>query len=134
MAACPGPGQVPARDNLLSVAENSMEPLLGSRCRMKGMRKETEKGGRFILFLWIGMCVPVCAHMCDGCISGKMPAVPFSAEGLSGSAHSGSPGCARRVGGISVCARVEGGWAGCFLCRYFLSCLFFFPFSLPLPV
>lgn len=92
------------------------------------MRKETEKGGRFILFLWMGMCVPVCVHMCDGYVSGRMPAAPSSAEGLSGSAHPGSPGCARRVGGISVCVR--GGWVGWMLPVPILSELpFFFSFS-----
>lgn len=47
-----------------------MEPLVGFRCTMKGMRKEMEKGDCFILFLCMGVCVPMCEPMCEGCISG----------------------------------------------------------------
>lgn len=60
----PGTGQVPARDILLSIAESSMEPLLGwaSRCRMTGMEKVRGKGGLFHL---VSPCGNMGVCVCD---------------------------------------------------------------------
>lgn len=64
--------QVLARDILLSIAENSVEPLLrgrGSRCQMPGMKKVRGKGGEFHPDSVCGnmhacVCVCVRAHIC----------------------------------------------------------------------
>lgn len=70
---------------------------------MKGMRKETEKGDCFILCLCMGICVPVCICVMAAFLA-KCLLHLFSSEGFSGSAYSGSPGCARRAGEERVCA------------------------------